>query len=209
MRPELRPKTVSDQLVITHNTFKTVGHPQVPIGLNGAGWKNSHQAISTLTKNFHEIVTIDSNFTVQISLGNGLLTHFVDAVAIYVSVLDYIFTADDVLKFLFATPRWIEGTEECVTGFVCDCYGNAVVRHNPPLLFNIAKDPSERIPLDITTQDHKHLLQEINNFIAEHNTELYKEPPENQFAWRRLMPVPWLQPCCNFPYCHCTDPVYP
>ena len=177
--------------------------------MNGAGWKNSHQAISTLTKNFHEIVTIDSNFTVQISLGNGLLTHFVDAVAIYVSVLDYIFTADDVWKFLFATPRWIQDTEECVTGFVCDCYGNAVVRHNPPLLFNIAKDPSERIPLDITAQDHKHLLQEINNFIAEHNTELYNEPTENQFAWRRLMPVTWLQPCCNFPYCRCTDPVYP
>ena len=26
MRPELRPKTVSDQLVITLNKFKTVGH---------------------------------------------------------------------------------------------------------------------------------------------------------------------------------------
>ena len=45
-------------------------------------------------------------------------------------ILILTFAAQDVWKFHFATPRWKEGTEECVTGFVCDCYGDAVVRHN-------------------------------------------------------------------------------
>ena len=180
MRPELHPKTVSDQLVITLNKFKTVG-TMCPSS-NSLEWcwvevftpRYFYSDYSDFSQNRFKY-----HYT---NIMKGLLTHFVDTVTIYVLVLDFIFTADDVWKFLFATPRWIEGTEECVTGFVCDCYGNAVVRHNPPLLFNVAKDPSERIPLDITTQDHKHLLQEINNFIAEHNTELYNEPTANQFC---------------------------
>ena len=118
------------------------------------------------------------------------------------------FAAQDVWKFHFATPRWKEGTEECVTGFVCDCYGDAVVRHNPPLLYNVAKDPGEKNPLDPCTQEHAILQVQIKNFTAQHSTELTYEPIEDQFAWRRVLPVPWLQPCCNFPYCHCTDPVY-
>ena len=57
----------------------------------------------------------------------------------------------NVWKVHFATPNWEEGTEGC--GFICDCYGSAVTWHNPPLLYNIGKDPSETTLLN--AKEHK------------------------------------------------------
>jgi hypothetical protein len=47
-----------------------------------------------------------------------------------------------VWKVHYATPNWVEGTEGC--GYLCDCTGTDISWHDPPLLYNIGKDPSER-----------------------------------------------------------------
>ena len=116
-----------------------------------------------------------------------------------------------VYKALYATPLWQDGTERCVTGFVCDCYGNAVVRHDPPRLYDVTRDPGETRPLDPSTSGNQRILQELRDHIIAHEARLaHTRGVVNQFAWRRVLPLlPWVQPCCNFPYCYCTDPVYP
>ncbi len=90
-----------------------------------------------------------------------------------------------------------------------DCYSNSFAYHDPPLLYNVAKDPSETQPLDTSLPGNAKILQDINNFISKHSAELQNQNIVNQFAYLRLLPVPWLQPCCNFPSCYCSDPVYP
>ena len=64
----------------------------------------------------------------------------------------------DVWKVHFATPNWVEGTEGC--GYICDCYGSAITWHNPPLLYNIGKDPSESSLLQ--PEQHQKVCQEIS-----------------------------------------------
>ena len=106
----------------------------------------------------------------------------------------------------FATPNWLPGTRGC--GFICDCYGKAVTWHDPPLLYNIAADPAEKNLLDAGS--HRDVIAKIQDAVTRHKAGVL--PVVDQFAVHRMLPVPWLQPCCGnkfFPYCDCTDPVHP
>jgi len=118
----------------------------------------------------------------------------------------------DVWKFHLATPIWEPGTQGC--GFICDCYdpyfsgiyGKALDWHDPPLMYNLAEDPSEDIPLDASEPKYAAIWNYAKQKLQEHRATIEKSP--NMFSIPNLLPRPWLQPCCNFPYCSCEDEKY-
>jgi arylsulfatase A len=64
--------------------------------------------------------------------------------------------------------------------------------HNPPILYNLAQDPSEAIPLEAS--DYAGLLDELDAIIKEH-TQSIGTPPKAQ-----LDDMDWTEkvaPCCN------------
>ncbi len=115
--------------------------------------------------------------------------------------MHWLFVGDDVWKVHFATPKWLAGTEGC--GYVCDCYGNAVHYHDPPLMYNIAQDPSENTILDTRKDKYAAIMDKIQDAMVEHMASV--KPATNQYAVHRMLPTPWLQPCCNPPFCNCRD----
>lgn len=110
----------------------------------------------------------------------------------------------DVYKVHYATPRWIGDSEGC--GFMCHCNERHVTRHDPPLLYNIAKDPSEKTLLDSSDPENRKIIQVIGDAVRSHRRGVDEVP--SQFAFGRMAPRPWLQPYCNFPYFDCVDPEY-
>lgn len=107
----------------------------------------------------------------------------------------------DVYKVHFATPKWDLGTEGC--GFICECHDDAVTWHDPPLMFNIARDRSERSPIDPKSTAYAETLREIDRLLEEHKRGI--NGAESEFENIKIAPRPWLQPCCNFPTCTCID----
>lgn len=104
-------------------------------------------------------------------------------------------------KAHFATPKWTQGTQSCFGSGVCGCYGNKVTIHDPPLLFDITTDPGEMNPIDPSNQQHKDIIQQIKVAVSKHQE--YVKPVPSQLdvvLWR-----PWLQSCCNYPYCKCIE----
>lgn len=111
---------------------------------------------------------------------------------------------EDVFKVLYATPRWTDDTEGC--GFMCHCNERHVIRHDPPLLYNIAKDPSETIPLNADDPENQKIIRVIGHAVRSHVDGVETVP--SQYSVGKMVPRPWLQPCCNFPFCDCVDPAY-
>lgn len=111
---------------------------------------------------------------------------------------------EDVFKVFYATPRWLGDTEGC--GFMCHCNERHVTRHDPPLLYNIAKDPSEKIPLNADDPENRKIIQAIGDAVRSHVDGV--ETVESQYDVGKMVPRPWLQPCCGFPFCDCVDPTY-
>ena len=112
-------------------------------------------------------------------------------------------TADgDVYKVYYYTPDWIPGTFECQ--YMCTC--GLSIRHSPPLLYNIGRDPSEIHPLDVADPAHARILGLVAEATERHRNGV--DPVPDQLSIARLAPRPWLQHCCNFPSCSCRDPIY-
>ncbi|XP_023221651.1 steryl-sulfatase-like [Centruroides sculpturatus] len=110
-----------------------------------------------------------------------------------------------IWKIHYFTPKWNPGTTEC--DFVCHCFGKFVNEHNPPLLYNIVEDPSENNPLDVNSNPRwLKLISHINKAVKKHKDSINVVP--QQFSFINSIWIPWLQPCCNFPWCHCTDTNY-
>ncbi|XP_035225923.1 steryl-sulfatase-like [Stegodyphus dumicola] len=108
----------------------------------------------------------------------------------------------NVWKVHWITPKFIPGTDRCL--YVCHCFGKFVVHHDPPLLFDLSTDPSESNPIDAITNDYYlKIISKVNEAKFQHFSSL--EYPEDQFSFLNSVWKPWLQPCCNFPYCKCTD----
>ena len=104
----------------------------------------------------------------------------------------------------YVTPNYDPGTQGC--GWMCECSGPSVTRHETPLLFNIKKDPSEASPLDTSLPHHKEVMDKMAAAVAAHTAKL--DPPTSQFRFFSTFWVPWLQPYCNFPHFTCKDPKY-
>ncbi|XP_035666553.1 steryl-sulfatase-like [Branchiostoma floridae] len=114
-------------------------------------------------------------------------------------------TGGSIWKAHYATPKWDPGTEGCYEIFLCQCRGDYVNHHDPPLLFDVANDPFERSPITPESEPKfAEIISTIDKGVKDHMSSV--EQVENQFSLRNILWRPWLQPCCgHFPFCSCTD----
>ncbi|XP_020642644.3 arylsulfatase D isoform X1 [Pogona vitticeps] len=93
----------------------------------------------------------------------------------------------------------------CYGRGICPCFGKGVTHHNPPLLFDLSRDPSEAVPLSPDTEPLFHMvLEKIEKAVEEHRKTL--TPVPQQLSFFNIMWKPWLQPCCGtFPFCQCDN----
>ncbi|GAB6027062.1 hypothetical protein CHUAL_013789 [Chamberlinius hualienensis] len=109
-----------------------------------------------------------------------------------------------VWKAMFATPNWLPNTTTCQ--FLCSCRNKFVTFHDPPLLYNIAEDETESRPISVDSLEYQNAITIIRDQIDIHEKSI--TPVENQLVWWKSLWLPWLQPCCNFPFCQCTENKY-
>ncbi|GIY87915.1 arylsulfatase D [Caerostris extrusa] len=114
----------------------------------------------------------------------------------------YIHNDKKIWKIHWTTPKFVPGTSHCE--FVCHCFGDFVVHHNPPLLYDLENDPSESNPIEVKSDPYySDIILRVNKARDEHYSKLENVP--DQFSFSNSVWKPWLQPCCNFPLCKCTD----
>jgi len=120
------------------------------------------------------------------------------------------FTPDnggDVYKVYYWTPNWLPGTHVCrKTLSLCGCNGETATCLDKPLLYNIGRDPAELHPLDTSVPFNQNIVQMVNEAVKIHQMKIERVP--DQMHNLNQMPLPWLQHCCNFPYCSCKDSAY-
>ncbi|KAJ1057384.1 hypothetical protein K5549_022009 [Capra hircus] len=96
-----------------------------------------------------------------------------------------------IWKAFFFTPKFSpEGANGCFPTHLCFCHGQYVTYHDPPLLFEISRDPRERNPLTPTSEPRfQEILEAMQEAAARHTRTLQDVP--NQLS------LPWLQLCCS------------
>ncbi|XP_059819737.1 arylsulfatase D-like [Hypanus sabinus] len=115
---------------------------------------------------------------------------------------------DSVWKAHLFTPRFED--KNCYKTEAGDCHDESVTYHDPPLLFDLLKDPSEANPLSPAVEPLFHNIQDqIRLGVEQHQKTL--SPVPLQLSWSNTLWKPWLQPCCgSFPFCGCSeDPTEP
>ncbi|XP_065772704.1 arylsulfatase H isoform X3 [Muntiacus reevesi] len=108
-----------------------------------------------------------------------------------------------VWKVHFVTPRFSpEGAGACYGSGVCPCSGD-VTFHDPPLLFDISRDPSESRPLSPDNEaSFDSVVKTVEAAVRRHRGTL--TPVPQQLSTFNTLWKPWLQPCCGtFPFCGC------
>ena len=109
-------------------------------------------------------------------------------------------SGDKVWKLVYEIPNYLPGQNRCL--FVCQCYESIILKE--PYLYELNSDPGEQKPLDIKV--HKNIVQTIQKAVDQHKSSII--PVEHMMSFYRMLWRPHMQPCCNFPYCSCQDPVY-
>ncbi|XP_010820532.1 arylsulfatase H [Bos taurus] len=108
-----------------------------------------------------------------------------------------------VWKVHFVTPKFSpEGAGACYGSGVCPCSGD-VTYHDPPLLFDISRDPSESRPLNPDNEAlFDAVVKKVEAAVRRHRGTL--TPVPQQLSVFNALWKPWLQPCCgSFPFCGC------
>ncbi|XP_078798509.1 steryl-sulfatase isoform X4 [Oryzias latipes] len=108
-----------------------------------------------------------------------------------------VYKGTSVWKAFFFTPNFYpEGKAACFHTHVCFCTPDYVTYHDPPLLFDLSKDPSESRPLTADTEPaFWAVLAAMEEAADSHRRSV--QPVESQFSADKLMWKPWLQPCCS------------
>ncbi|XP_048790470.1 arylsulfatase D-like isoform X3 [Lagopus muta] len=109
-----------------------------------------------------------------------------------------------VWKAHYVTPNFRPlGAGACYDRGFCPCFGEGVTHHDPPLLFDLSRDPSESQPLSADTEPlFDTVIEQIGRAIEEHRRTLTAVP--QQLSVYNIIWKPWLQPCCGmFPFCWC------
>lgn len=79
-----------------------------------------------------------------------------------------------------------------------NCFGDYVIMHDPPLIYNINHDPGEQFPLN--GSKYLDILTDVNDLVQAHISSI--EPVDPQISNYNDD----LQPCCNPPTCVCNYP---
>ncbi|XP_078078654.1 steryl-sulfatase [Mustelus asterias] len=110
-------------------------------------------------------------------------------------------------KAHFFTPNFNpEGAQGCFDTHVCLCFGSFVSQHNPPLLYDLSRDPAESLPLTPASEpQYYQILQVMGEAVERHQGNL--APVPNQLSLDNVIWKPWLQPCCSTAWdqCHCDN----
>ncbi|NXE80945.1 ARSD Arylsulfatase, partial [Cochlearius cochlearius] len=109
-----------------------------------------------------------------------------------------------IWKAHYVTPVFHPpGAGACYGKGICPCFGEGVTHHDPPLLFDLSRDPSEAKPLSADTEPlFDTVIRKIGRAIEEHRRTL--TPVPEQLSLYNVVWKPWLQPCCGrFPFCWC------
>ncbi|XP_074463236.1 arylsulfatase D-like isoform X2 [Larus michahellis] len=109
-------------------------------------------------------------------------------------------------KAHYATPVFQpEASGGCFGRGICPCFGDGVTHHDPPLLFDLSKDPSEANPLSADTEPlFNTVTRRMGEAVEEHRKTL--TPVPQQLSPYNSIWKPWLQPCCGtFPFCWCDE----
>ncbi|NXF19145.1 STS sulfatase, partial [Rhodinocichla rosea] len=113
--------------------------------------------------------------------------------------------SESVWKVFFFTPNFSpEYSNGCYDSHVCFCHGGFITRHDPPLLFDLSRDPEEKVPLTPETESRFYeIIRVIQQAVDNHTRSLHAVP--NQLSWDNLLWKPWLQLCCSslFQSCYC------
>ncbi|XP_078218560.1 arylsulfatase L isoform X11 [Callithrix jacchus] len=115
-----------------------------------------------------------------------------------------IYKGGTLWKVHFVTPVFQpEGAGACYGRKVCPCSGEKVVHHDPPLLFDLSRDPSEAHVLTPASEPlFYHVMERVQQAVWEHQQTL--SPVALQLDSLGNLWRPWLQPCCGpFPLCWC------
>ncbi|XP_010609455.1 steryl-sulfatase isoform X1 [Fukomys damarensis] len=112
-----------------------------------------------------------------------------------------------IWKAFYFTPNFNPGSANgCFQTHVCFCFGSFITHHDPPLLFDISRDPRERNPLTPITEPRFHDILRIMQEAADNHTRSLVEVP-NQLSLWNVFWKPWLQLCCpsasSFLSCQC------
>ncbi|XP_066269118.1 arylsulfatase H-like isoform X1 [Branchiostoma lanceolatum] len=109
-------------------------------------------------------------------------------------------------KAHFVSYKWDPGTTGCYALRICRCAGQEVTRNDPPLLYDVTNDPVEDRPIS-TNSDPRYpvVIDAIQRAVEDHVGSLTKV--EKQLRMSNFIPRPWLQECCNFPFCDCQENV--
>lgn len=113
--------------------------------------------------------------------------------------------SSSVWKAFYFTPNfWPENETACFHTLVCFCTPEYVTYHDPPLLFDLSRDPSETTPMTPDTEPNFHSILAVMKEAAEAHRRSVK-PVERQMSVWNLMWKPWLQPCCSTltQFCQC------
>lgn len=96
-------------------------------------------------------------------------------------------------KVFYFTPNFDPGANGCFSSHVCFCFGRHVTRHDPPLLFDLSRDPGERYPLTPESEPRYHaVLAAVEEAVAAHTHTLDPAVPQ-QLSLSNLVWKPWLQ----------------
>ncbi|XP_071603441.1 arylsulfatase D-like isoform X3 [Heliangelus exortis] len=111
-----------------------------------------------------------------------------------------------VWKAHYTTPVFQpEASGTCFGRGICPCFGDGVTHHDPPLLFDLSRDPSESNPLSADSEPlFDTITRRIEEAVEEHRKTL--TPVPQQLSPYNNIWKPWLQPCCGtFPFCWCDE----
>ncbi|KAM5221083.1 steryl-sulfatase [Ctenodactylus gundi] len=104
-----------------------------------------------------------------------------------------------IWKAFYFTPKFDpKGANGCFSSHVCFCFGSHVTHHDPPLLFDISKDPRERNPVTPSTEPRFHDILRVMREAADNHTRTLVPVP-NQLSTGNVLWKPWLQLCCPSP----------
>uniref|UniRef100_A0A8C2U957 Steroid sulfatase n=2 Tax=Coturnix japonica TaxID=93934 RepID=A0A8C2U957_COTJA len=113
--------------------------------------------------------------------------------------------SESVWKVFFFTPNFTpEDSSGCYDSHVCFCYGGFVTHHDPPLLFDLSRDPEEKVPLTPETESRFYEILSVMQLAVDNHTRSL-QAVSDQLSWNNLVWKPWLQLCCSSfsQFCYC------